>query len=214
MALFAQVSTRGVHSAETSCDDCAARSGRAGDAAYLQESRMTIPRVTVKALAGLALVVGFATSARAQPQAVTVEWALQQQPKQAGVNISTPSPDQVPRCKSSPIPNPKDPAKPMGYLVTDGNNNPVRQFVSYDGKNFNIVAFYVDGIEAYREVYPPGTNEPSQFRWLGPNGTKWGLDRNRDGVIDEWVVISPEEASQELLKAIVARDAKRMEALL
>jgi thiol-disulfide isomerase/thioredoxin len=175
---------------------------------------MTTSRITVRALAGLALVVGFTTAASAQPAAVTAEWALKQQPKQPGVNISTPTPDQVPRCKVSPIPNPKEPGKAMGYLVTDGAGNPVRQFVSYDNKNFNIVAFYVDGVEAYREVYPPGTNEPYQFRWLGPNGTKWGLDRNRDFTVDEWVVISPEEASQELLRAVVARDAKRLEALL
>jgi thiol-disulfide isomerase/thioredoxin len=161
----------------------------------------------------LALALGFATTARAQPAPVTVEDALKRQPKQAGVNVTTPAPDQVSRCKVSPIPNPKD-QKPMGYLVTDGNNNPVRQFVSYDGKNFNIVAFYIDGVEAYRETYPPDANAPCQFRWLGPNGTKWGLDRNRDGVIDEWVVISPEEASQELLRAVVARDAKRLEPLM
>jgi thiol-disulfide isomerase/thioredoxin len=175
---------------------------------------MTITRVTVKALAVLTLVVGFASAARAQPAPVTVEQALQRQPKQAGVNVTTPPPDQVSRCKVSPIPNPKDPKQPMGYLVTDGNNNPVRQFVSYDGKNFNIVAFYVDGVEAYRETYPPDAGAPYQFRWLGPNGTKWGLDRNRDGAIDEWVVISPEEASQELFRAVVGRDPKRLEALM
>jgi hypothetical protein len=42
--------------------------------------------------------------------------------------------------------------------------------VSYDGKNYNIIAFYVDGAEAYREVYPPESGQAYQFRWLGPNG--------------------------------------------
>ena len=175
---------------------------------------MTTSQVTVRSLAVLALVAGFATAAGAQPAAVTVDWALSQQPKQAGVNVSTPAPDQAPRCKVTPIPNPKAPATPMGYLVSDGEGKPVRQFVSYDGKNFNIVAFYVDGVEAYREVYPPAANEPYQFRWLGPNGSKWGLDRNRDMAIDEWVVISPEEVSQELVRAVTARDPKRLAALV
>lgn len=175
---------------------------------------MTTSQDAIRAAAGLALALGFATAARAEPAPVTVEWALKQQPKQAGVNVTTPAPDQAGRCKVSPIPNPKDPKQPMGYLVTDGSNNPVRQFVSYDGKNFNIVAFYLDGVEAYRETYPPDSGAPNQFRWLGPNGTKWGLDRNRDGAVDEWVVISPEEASQELLRAVVARDPKRLAALL
>ena len=50
--------------------------------------------------------------------------------------------------------------------------------------------------------------EPYQFRWLGANGTKWGLDKNRDGRMDEWVVISPEELSQELLQAVLTKDAE------
>ena len=174
---------------------------------------MTTSQVTVRTLAALVLVAGFAAAASAQP-AVTAEWAFKQQPKQPGVTVSTPTPDQVPRCKVAPIPNPKNPATPMGYLVSDGDGKPVRQFVSYDGKNFNIVAFYVDGVEAYREVYPPTAGDPYQFRWLGPNGSKWGLDWNRDMVIDEWRVISPEELTQELVKAIAARDTKRLEPLM
>ena len=94
----------------------------------------------------------------------------------------------------------------MGYLVSDPDGKPVRQFVTYDSKTFNIIAYYVDGVEAYREVYPPNAGEPYQFRWLGPNGSKWGLDRDRDSKIDEWVVISPEEVSQELVAAVATRD--------
>ena len=28
---------------------------------------------------------------------------------------------------------------------------------------------------------PAAAGEPHQYRWLGPNGTKWGLDKDRDG---------------------------------
>jgi hypothetical protein len=171
---------------------------------------MTTSRVRVSVFATVALVVGVASSARAQPAAVDAKWALEQRPKQAGVNVTTPAPDQVGRCKVAPIPNPEAPGKTMGYLITDPDGKPLRQFVSYDGKNFNIVSFYLDGVEAYREVYPPQPNEPYQFRWLGPNGTKWGLDHNRDYVIDDWAVISPEEVSQELLRAVIANDPKRL----
>ena len=183
---------------------------------------MTTSQVTVKTLAVLALVAGFASAARGQPVAmkpegITADWAFQQKPKQAGVNVSTPTPDQAPRCKVSPIANPKAPAQVMGYLVSDPDGKPVRQFVSYDGKNFNIVSFYLDGVEAYREVYPPqapGKREPFQYRWLGPNGSKWGLDHDHDFAIDDWAVISPEEVSQELLRAIAANDPKRLTPLL
>jgi len=171
---------------------------------------MTTSQVTVRALAALTLVAGFAAAGSAQPSAVTAEWAVKQNPRQPGVSVSTPAADQLAKCKVTPLPNPKVP----GYLVTDGDGKPVRQFVSYDNKNFNIISYYTDGAESYREVYPPAPTEPYQFRWLGTNGTRWGLDRNRDGVIDEWAVISPEEVSQELLKAVLARDENRLKALL
>ena len=171
---------------------------------------MTTSRMAVRVAMGVVVWGGFAAMAVAQPPAITVDFALKQQPRQPGVNVNTPTPDQAPRCKVTPLGNPKVP----GYLVTDPDGKPVRQFVSYDNKNYNIIAFYIDGVEAYREVYPPATGDPYQFRWLGPNGGKWGLDRDRDGRIDEWVVISPEEVSQELLTAVMARDTKRLEALL
>jgi thiol-disulfide isomerase/thioredoxin len=174
---------------------------------------MGIERLSIRILSGITLFAGFGLTAGAQPPAVTVEEALRRQPKQPNVEISTPAPAQVGQCKVEPIPNKNDPKTPLGYVVRDPAGNPIRQFVSYDGKTFNIVAYYVNGVEAYREVYPPAAGEPHQYRWLGPNGTKWGLDRDRDGRIDEWVVLSPEELSQELFQAVLTRDAKRAEAL-
>lgn len=175
---------------------------------------MVTKRLMMRAAAGLGLWAGFGAAAQAQLPTITAEDAVKVQPRQKGVNVTTPAPADVARCTVAPIPSQKDPKTPMGYVVRDPAGKPVRQFVSYDGKTFNIIAFYVDGAEAYREVIPPQPGEPVQFRWLGPNGTKWGLDKNRDGVIDDWVVISPEELSQELLQAVLTRDAKRAEALV
>ena len=175
---------------------------------------MTTSQVTVKTLAALTLLVGFGTTGRADPAPVTVDWALKQTPRQPGVNVTTPPAAQAAQCRVAPIPSDKGAGKSMGSIVNGPDGKPVRQFLSYDDKTFNIVVYFVDGAEAYREVYPPDPKEPFQFRWLGPNGTKWGLDRNRDGVIDDWVVISPEEASQELAQAVITRDPKRIEALL
>lgn len=175
---------------------------------------MVTKRLTMRAVAGLTLWAGFGATADAQLPAMTPEKAFQAQPRQPGVNVSTPTPDQVTNCKVEAIPSKADPKVPMGYVVRDPAGKPVRQFVSYDGKSYNIVAFYVNGEEAYREVYPPQQADAHQFRWLGPNGTKWGLDRDRDGKIDEWVVLSPEELSQELLAAMLAKDEKRAQALV
>lgn len=173
---------------------------------------MTTTHGPARPLAALALLAGFAAAAHAQPGPVTAEWALRQQPKQQGVTVSqAAAPAQ---CKVDPIPNPKAPGTAMGYTVRDADGKPLRVFVSYDNKNYNIVSYFLDGVEAYREVYPPAPNDPTQFRWLGPNGSKWGLDRNRDNVVDEWVVISPEEVTQELLRAVTAGDATKLQALV
>jgi Thioredoxin-like len=174
---------------------------------------MVTKRLTMRAVAGLSMWVGFGAAAQAQLPPVTPEGAFKIMPRQPGVNITTPTPDQVPNCKVETIPDPKT-KQPMAFVVRDPAGKPVRQFVSYDNKTFNILVFYVNGEEAYREVYPPQTTEPYQFRWLGPNGTKWGLDKDRDGKVDEWVVISPEELSQELLQAVLTKDTKRAEALI
>jgi thiol-disulfide isomerase/thioredoxin len=173
---------------------------------------MTTQRFTMRVLATMTLWAGFGLTGYAQPAAISVQQAFETRPRQPGIAVTTPAPDQIARHKVEPI---KDKNQTViGYVVRDADGKPVRQFVSYDGKAFNIVAFYVNGQESYRETYPPAPNEPYQFRWLGPNGGKWGLDRDRDGKVDEWVVISPEEASQELMQAVIARDPKRLEALL
>jgi thiol-disulfide isomerase/thioredoxin len=175
---------------------------------------MASSRFTMRVLAALTLWAGFGLSARAQLPAISVDKAFEAKPRQPGVMVATPSPDQIGKYRVDAIPNTKAPGSNIGYVLRDPENKPVRQFISYDNKQFNIVAFYANGQEVYREVYPPAPNEPYQFRWLGQNGGKWGLDRDRDGKIDEWVVISPEEVSQELLQAVITRDSRRLDALL
>ncbi|MBY0458779.1 MAG: hypothetical protein K2V38_15690, partial [Gemmataceae bacterium] len=115
---------------------------------------MTTSQVTVKALAAMALVAGVAASAHAQPAVtpVTAEWAVKQQPRHPEVTVANPP---AGACKVTPIPNDKAPGKTLGAVVTGPDGKPVRQFVSYDDKQFNIVVYFADGgVEAFREVYP------------------------------------------------------------
>src|SRR5262245_2254187 len=127
-------------------------------------------RITTRVLATLTLWAGFGLTAHAQLPTLTVDKALEVKPRQPGVAVTTPAPADAARHRIDPIPNQKQPGTSMGYVLRDAQGRPVRQFVSYDGKGFNVVAFYVDGQEAYREVFPSAPNEPHQFRWLGPNG--------------------------------------------
>ncbi|MBX9625113.1 MAG: TlpA family protein disulfide reductase [Gemmataceae bacterium] len=174
---------------------------------------MATPRITIKALATLTLWAGFGLTATAQLPALTVDQALAAKPRQPGVNVQPPAADQVGRYKVEPIPG-QQAGSNMGYRLLDAQGRPARQFVTYDNKQFNIVSYYADGVEVYREVVPPSAAEPHSYRWLGANGGKWGLDKDKNGTIDEWAVISPEEVGQELVAAVAANDANRLKALV
>src|SRR5262249_6792133 len=77
-------------------------------------------------------------------------------------------------------------------------------------------SYYQDGVETYREQHVNTAAEPDQvhYRWLNQAGSKWGIDYNKDGKIDAWKVISPEEVSQEIVQALAKNDFARVQALL
>jgi len=101
-----------------------------------------------------------------------------------------------------------------GWALKDGQGKLVRQFYSSDGRNVDTYSYYRDGVEVYREIVTPGSRSADQFRWLNAGGAKWGIDEDRNGTIDSWKAISPEEVSQEILKALATRDLARLQALL
>ena len=45
-------------------------------------------------------------------------------------------------------------------------------------------------------------------------GTRWGIDKNEDGKIDSWQVISPHEVAEQVVLALKSRDAARFNLLL
>ncbi len=175
-------------------------------------------RITTRTLAGLTLFAGLA-GGQASAQ-VKTEDVLDRKPTQPNVAVTTPTGDDLAGCKAEPVTWPKqgnNPA-PTGVVVKDSQGRLVRQFIdttgSKDPAKANIWSYYLNGAEVYREVDGNGNGKPDQFRWLGANGGKWGLDIDEDGQVDAWHMISPEELSQELFQAILTRNAKKVEALL
>ncbi|HEY8504760.1 MAG TPA: thioredoxin-like domain-containing protein, partial [Gemmataceae bacterium] len=102
-----------------------------------------------------------------------------------------------------------------GWLLRDAQRRPVRCFLDTDGDDkIDLWCYYRDGNEAYREIDANFNGKPDEYRWLGPNGSRWGTDADEDGRIDAWKAISPEEVSQEVLRAVITRDFKRLQALM
>lgn len=173
---------------------------------------MRTKRITMRVVAGLLFTAGVGGSASAQ----NVADILARTPSQPGVNVTTPEGAELAACKADQLSWPKQGnVTPTGVVIRDGQGRLVRQFVDTTGRNNpNIFSYYLNGVEAYRELDANGDGKPDQFRWLGANGSKWGTDVNGDGRVDTWYVLSPEELGQELFLAIVTKDSKRVEALL
>lgn len=176
---------------------------------------MATKRITTRVLAGLTLVSGlFAGRAAAQS---TPDALLARKPVQAGVQVSTPTGAEAAACRADQMTWPKaaNGTTPTGVMVKDAQGKLLRQFVDTTGRNNpNIFSYYLNGVEAYRELDTNGDGKPDQFRWLGANGSKWGADKNADGVVDQWFVLSPEELSQELFQVLIHKDGSRLAALI
>ncbi len=103
----------------------------------------------------------------------------------------------------------------QGLLILSANNQPLRWLADTNAdKSIDQFCFYKDGIESYRDMDTDFDNKVDQSRWLGTSGMRWGIDRDQDGTLDQWKVISAEEASYEVVEALRTGDIKRFERLL
>lgn len=160
------------------------------------------------------LLAGAVGQANAAP---TVSQMMQFAPKQPGVETTQLTEAQQSACRVELVKGAKNAQgkTPSGWVLRDESQRPVRCFLDTNGDDrIDMWCYYRDGREAYREVDSNYNQKVDQYRWLGPNGSRWGIDSDEDGKIDSWKVISPEEVSQEVLQAVLTRDYKRFQALL
>jgi hypothetical protein len=165
-------------------------------------------RIGTRLLAALTLTAGLNAAGFAQTP--RLEDLLARKPVQP-VTVSTPTAAELPACRVEPG-NYPTPFK--GTVVRDAQGRLLRQFIDSKGRGTtDLVYFYHEGVEAYREIDGNADGKPDQFRWLGVNGGKWGADADQDGTVDAWYVLSPQELSQEVFAALQSRDMRRIEAL-
>ncbi|MCL2117979.1 MAG: redoxin domain-containing protein [Planctomycetaceae bacterium] len=97
-----------------------------------------------------------------------------------------------------------------GYILKNAAGITVRTLFDTDNDGqLDQWGFYKDGVEVYRDLDTDGDKIADQMRWINTGGTRWGVDTNKDGVIDSWKVISPEEVSEEVTLALATRDVNR-----
>jgi thiol-disulfide isomerase/thioredoxin len=102
-----------------------------------------------------------------------------------------------------------------GLVVYNANGQPLRRFADSNGdRQVDQWCYYKEGVEIYRDIDSDFNGAADQYRWLGTAGTRWGIDKNEDGKVDSWKVISAEEVTMEVVEAIKTRDDDRFKKLL
>ncbi len=141
----------------------------------------------------------------------TVEQALKLSPIQKDVEYDSPAAADIPKCtiKAEKISN------QTGWVVRSPNGQILREFVDTNGDNVvDRWSYYKDGVEVYRDIDENFNGKADQYRWLNTAGMRWGLDKDEDGKIDSWKVISPEEVSAEIVAALRDKDLARFNRVL
>ena len=141
-----------------------------------------------------------------------LEQALSIRPKQSDVEFDIPSAAEQANCllEKSSAEN-----GGSGWIIKDGNRRVLRKFLDLDGDSkLDQWSYYKNGIEVYRDIDSNGDRKADQSRWLATAGTRWGIDRNQDGIIDFWKAISAEEVSHEVVQAIRSKNPERFFRLL
>lgn len=136
----------------------------------------------------------------------SVEQALKLAPMQEGIDYDRPSPADIDRCRLVG----KKTGNQVGWIVEDPSGLMLRRFIDTNGDNVvDQWSYYKDGTEVYRDIDSRFTGKADEFRWLHQGGSRWGVDKDGDGTIDQWRVLSPEETTAEAVAALASRDPAR-----
>ena len=171
--------------------------------------RLTRTIIRFLLVAGVAGIVGVGRlSWAASP---TVEQALSLSPIQDGVDYDRPTPEEAAKCKISV----KKVDGHVGWVVESPAGLILRKFLDTNGDNVvDQWSYYKDGIEVYRDIDSNFNGKADQYRWFNTGGMRWGLDKNENGKIDSWKVISAEEVTAEVVAALAKQDSERFVHLL
>jgi hypothetical protein len=132
--------------------------------------------------------------------------AAKTRPIQRDVEMDVIADEEIPQCELVI----SEDARTMRLMSPQ--NVVLRHFADTDGdpdRQVDQWSFYQNGVEVYRELDTTGDGKRDQFRWLNSAGTRWGIDKTGNGTIDQWLEISAEEVSREIVLALAAKDARR-----
>ena len=157
---------------------------------------------------GAVLLLSVGVTQAASPSAAE---ALKLAPIQKGVDYDQPSADDAAKCT---ITARKLNGK-VGWVVEAPSGTVLREFVDTNGDNIvDEWSYFKDGLEVYRDIDADFNRKAEQSRWFHTAGSRWGVDKDEDGVIDGWKAISAEEVTAEVVAALATKDKARFSRLL
>jgi tetratricopeptide (TPR) repeat protein len=137
--------------------------------------------------------------------------ALSLRPMQPLVEYTIPTKEEATQCavkleKENKISN---------WVVTNRQGEILRRFCDTNADNYvDMWCYFLNGVEVYRDIDSNFNNKADQYRWFNSAGTRWAIDKNEDGKIDSWKVISPHEVAEQVVLAIKNRDPERFALVL
>jgi thiol-disulfide isomerase/thioredoxin len=137
--------------------------------------------------------------------------ALAFKPRQPDVNYEMVKPEAIAECSIEETTR----SDGKGFLVTGPGAVPLRWFVDTNNDNrLDRWCYFNAGVEVYRESDTNFNETADEYRWLSTEGLRWGTDKDEDGTIDSWSMISAEEVTAEVVRAAASRDSERFSRLL
>lgn len=167
----------------------------------------TVMRFSVL-LFGVALVYASRISAAAEPP--TAAQALALKPLQL-VEYTIPNKNEIAQCTVRR----EDENNVTSWVVRNRQGEILRRFSDTNGDNVvDLWCYFLGGLEVYRDIDSNFNGKADQYRWFNTAGTRWAIDKNEDGQIDSWKVISPHEVAEQVVLALKSRDPARFDLLL
>ena len=172
---------------------------------------MDTRRSTHTAMVLLAIVTAGVARSASAAEAPTPTDALKLTPIQPLVEYTTPAADEIAQCTIRP----EKENNVTSWVVRNRQGEVLRRFA--DSNNDNYVdqwCYFLGGVEVYRDIDSNFNNKADEYRWFNTAGTRWGVDKNEDGHIDSWKIISPHEVAEQIVLALKSRDPARFQLLL
>lgn len=157
------------------------------------------------------VTIGIGVRAVSAADAPSPVQALALTPIQSLVEYTIPSKEEGAQCTIRP----EKENNITSWVVRNKQGEVLRRFA--DTNSDNVVdewCYFQNGIEVYRDIDSNFNGKADEYRWFNTAGTRWGIDKNEDGKIDSWKIISPHEVAEQVVFALKARDQARFDLLL